>query len=241
MKKTRLLGYFLAAAACALSIPACGGGEGAEDSYISPRQFHNRAKGFKFMGNGFMPVLQAEGVGQYDDLEGVRIAYTEEENGFDFRADESVVTPGLLMFSDGVPVHGSVTYSVQGGETGTGVADFALGSDTQNSNSAATMDVVNFLGAVVPQQMQGNGNSEWGIVFEDTSPLMIVSLAGARIVFHFNFSTRMCRILVKFVTAYSVKQGEDDEAVQGPQIDYSVAERTVFEREPQVFSVTRNL
>lgn len=126
----------------------------------------------------------------------------------------------------------------KGGETGKGVVEFALGSDTQQSNSAATMDVVNFLGAVVPAQMQGSPVSQWGVVFEDTSPLMLVSLAGARLIFNFDFSAHTCVISVKFVTAYAWDQ-ESGEV--GATMDYSVAERTVFQLDPQVYYVTSDL
>lgn len=41
--------------------------------------------------------------------------YTGKNNGFAFRAENFVTTQGLLVFNDGVVVHGAATYSVQGG------------------------------------------------------------------------------------------------------------------------------
>ena len=203
MKKTRLLVYFLAAAACALSIPACGGGGEDGGTYISLRQFAGGAKAFKVFGVPSMRVF----VTNSSESKSMTKAQADDilnGTGYGPGSPDTQLSPegeyegklnliGAIQFDDGTRALSDLSYGTYGGETGVGVLEILPQQGFEQSNSDQTRNMIHFLGGVSAADVTtGTGGSGTITVVGDSySRYLLFSLAGCwyRVVIDFASGT----------------------------------------------------
>lgn len=189
MKKTRLLGYLLAAAACALSIPACGGGgeDDSGDRYISVRQFALGGKAFKIEGT---PALTLRGIPS-ERTPWSQDAAEDAVQGPEYgpAGSGNVPPPAVSGEYEGsanmqgviVTPHGSISvdmnYATFGGSTGTGVIEIRPQDAPTSVSDPVAHDVVTFLGAVTPNDAQLGSDAD--MAFDsDYSRIILFTISG---------------------------------------------------------------
>lgn len=203
MKKTRLLGYLLAAAACALSIPACGGGgDDSGNTYISVSQFVAGGKAFKIFGSPSMRVFAfSRGVemreGQANGIlngTGYGPATPDTQPSPEGEYEGRMNLEGYIQFDDSVGARATLSYGTYGGEAGMGVLEILPQEGFDQSNGDLTRKMIHFLGGVSPADVQtGTSSSGATMVIEDGVYLryLLFSLAGCsyRVVIDFAAGT----------------------------------------------------
>lgn len=212
MKKTRLLGYFLAAAACALSVPACGGGGENAGTYASVQQFAHGARQFNFQASPNMLVYASgdSGVSMTEEvtkelLENSHVGPAAPPQG------EVVSTSGAYEGRQNIqgfirmpsgPVEIRMTYATFGGETGTGILDIYPQSGVNNNNSEVVKDIAHFFSAVVPTDVQvsSGGTLNTGFVGFDSDykRFLLFSIAGCEYHIELDFSSGLANCYLRY-------------------------------------------
>lgn len=214
MKKTRLLGYFLAATACALSVPACGGGGEGSRTYISVQQFANGAKAFKIDGNILKIYSDGSGgekmeKGQADGIlngSGYGPSSPSEQLSPQGEYEGKMDIGGWLAFDDGTKAKATLSYGTYGGETGIGVLQIIPASDAfVNGSNVDSMRMINFLGGVTKDQMN-NGSTTSGNSYtqlnSDYPRLLLFSIAGCRYRAVIDFASGMMDFFLTYASTF---------------------------------------
>lgn len=214
MKKTRLLGYLLAAAACALSIPACGGGGEDGGTYVSVRQFKMGGKSFLIDGSPTMTVMGGGGE-EIGTLNSERASamfkgFTSYGGGTGDKIvsdidDEGVYLANCTLLFSGDDVNtrisANVAYAVSGGSSGYGIMYISPQSlASAGSNSQETAALINFLSAVTASQINANGTTVYNnsVAFLNAKQVLILNLAGSTMRILYDFSRGMATVCLYY-------------------------------------------
>lgn len=252
MKKTRILGLFLAAFACALSIPACGGGGENGNTYASVRQFIGGAKAFYFNGAPSLTVGCYGGGSQALKSAGAQQVFAPNEyggaadldlvtNGDNYAKDipdieEGAFTQnGYIQVTGGRPLKSSVAYGVSGGETGRGYLYIAPQEGFDNGDSANTPGVVHFLGGVTSNDNVTYTSS--GTVEVDSDDiykrLTLDSLAGATYRVELDFATGAANFTLMYAASWKFATDQEDAYIPATAIIDALRVTTFFFSQPR--------
>ncbi len=235
MKKTRFLWAVLAAVACALSIPACGGGgDDSGNTYISVHQFAGGGKAFKIFGVPSMRVYAFGGGGSAmskDQADNIL-----NGSGYGPSAPEYTASPqgayegklnltGAMAFEDGTTVQATLSYGTYGGETGTGVLEILPQSGFDNSTGHETEQMIHFLGGVTRNDMNVSGTNLSGTVLQlnsDYPRYLLFSLAGCSYRVVMDFSSGTLEFFLTYASSFEYAAlGSSGQVLEGYHVTYN--------------------
>ena len=213
MKGLKSLHIFLAAAAVAFLLPACGGGDDSGDYYISPRQFVNGAKAFRISAAG---IADISGGTYFQDMGPGQLSEFNVDAGKD---DEGYYAYGTMTVRGGNPEEALIGYYVKGGPTGEGYMTINFLESVQSP-----VELANFLGCLDPSDVRYAGiadNSNIGIEIDGkyvaaflvpaVSRILLISMKGIRFKITYHFSQGMCDIVLVYAAGYAVADDEGNE------------------------------
>ncbi len=251
MKKTRILGLFLAAFSCALSIPACGGGGEDGNTYASVRQFIGGAKAFYFNGAPSLTVY-CTGGGKPLNSAGAQQVFAPNEyggaadldyvtNGGNFVKDVPDIEEGefsqngYIQVTGGRPLKSNVAYGVSGGETGRGYLYIAPQEGFDNGDSANTPGMVHFLGGVTSSDSVTYTSSGTVEVSDDDiyKHLTLDSLAGATYRVELDFATGAATFTLMYAASWKFATDQENAYIAATAIIDALRVTTFFFSQPR--------
>ena len=210
MKGLKSLHIFLAAAAVAFLLPACGGGDDSGDYYISPEQFKAGAKGFQVLTTP-TAKFYVEGTANLYDLSDTQAkALFNRVDG-----DEKGLGEGKGYIVDGVVAAGTdkapalIAYYANGGSEGTGYMYVNFPDDITDTFGRSLAHV---LGCLSPSDVQfaglddnisikmADGTNVAAYLVPPISRVLLISMKGVAIVVKFLFQDRMCEISLRYAS-----------------------------------------
>ena len=226
MKSLKSLHVFLAAAAAAFLLPACGGGDNDNgDYYISPEQFKAGAKGYTLntspeatyrggVNDIAYPMTSEQGKAMFGQLPETAAGAQVKEEG-----KSGWIMDGTITFSTSQSVNARIAYYVNGGATGTGYMYVSLTNDSQVQNCES--ELCHMMGCLSPADVKYAGLTSAmlplaGSVNEDTGEsestelyllpriqrVLLVSMQGVSFVVQYHFTQGMCDIYLCYAKAY---------------------------------------
>ena len=237
MKSLKSLHVFLAAAAAAFLLPACGGGDNDNgDYYISPQQFKSGGKQFLVLTSP-RAHFYSDG-GQLGDSASAPLTdawWVSDTTGnsqaaAEFKANgkqNGYIMDGWIECEDtkGTRQRATIAYYVEGGPTGTGYMYVAPNGDVQGNEDA----LCHMMGCLSPTDVKyagltnsmlpynlvtdedGDSSNRELYLVPEMQRVLLVSMQGVAFVLQYNFSQAMCKLSLCYAKAYIVQKGSDPE------------------------------